>query len=253
MAVIKTEAILLKSIPFSNSSNIIHFYTKEHGKIAVIAKGSRRMKSPFRGFLEPLTLVEIIYLFKQTREIQTLSKIENIEIYLRNNKTLVTTVYATAIIECLDKFIRDIQPDESIFQLTVQSLRFIDRHPDLNGHILVYFLLQLIENIGFKIDFHNCPECHHPIIDAYYHFNKGRLICAQCSQNNKSSQYFSKETLEYLNSIVQIADETELVKINLQINPEKIIKFLVSYLSYHIDYQINLKSLELLHNFTRME
>ncbi|MDQ6990858.1 MAG: DNA repair protein RecO [Mariprofundaceae bacterium] len=48
------EALLLRRIPYSESSLICHFFTKKHGKISLMARGARRLKSPFRSALSPL-------------------------------------------------------------------------------------------------------------------------------------------------------------------------------------------------------
>ncbi len=54
MAEIRDEALLLRRIAFSDTSLICHFFTKQHGRIAVMVRGARRPKSAFRATLEPL-------------------------------------------------------------------------------------------------------------------------------------------------------------------------------------------------------
>ncbi|MDQ6974472.1 MAG: DNA repair protein RecO [Mariprofundaceae bacterium] len=48
------DALLLRRIPYSESSLICHFITKKHGKISLMARGARRLKSSFRAALSPL-------------------------------------------------------------------------------------------------------------------------------------------------------------------------------------------------------
>lgn len=59
MAEVQDEALLLRRIPYSESSLICHFLTEKHGRIAVMARGARRPKSPFRASLEPLYAMQI--------------------------------------------------------------------------------------------------------------------------------------------------------------------------------------------------
>jgi len=54
MAENQDEALLLRRIPYSDTSLICHFLTAQHGRIAVMARGARRPKSTFRATLEPL-------------------------------------------------------------------------------------------------------------------------------------------------------------------------------------------------------
>jgi len=54
MAEIRNDALLLRRIPYSDTSLICHFLTAQHGRVAVMARGARRPKSSFRASLEPL-------------------------------------------------------------------------------------------------------------------------------------------------------------------------------------------------------
>jgi DNA repair protein RecO (recombination protein O) len=69
----KTEAIVLRTVEFQESSIIATLFTLKHGKIAVIAKGARKPKSKFAAFLVAGQMLEVVYYMKQTRQVQTLS------------------------------------------------------------------------------------------------------------------------------------------------------------------------------------
>lgn len=51
---IEDEALLARRIAWRESSWVVHLFTRAHGRIALVAKGARRLKSPLRGRLEPL-------------------------------------------------------------------------------------------------------------------------------------------------------------------------------------------------------
>jgi DNA repair protein RecO (recombination protein O) len=57
---LKTEAIVLRSIRYAEADRILHFYTREHGRVAAIAKGARRTKSRFGARLEPFMEVQVM-------------------------------------------------------------------------------------------------------------------------------------------------------------------------------------------------
>lgn len=59
MAEAEDHALLLRRIPFSDTSLVCHFLTRQHGRVALMARGARRAKSPFRGALEPLYTLSI--------------------------------------------------------------------------------------------------------------------------------------------------------------------------------------------------
>ncbi len=54
MAEMRDAALLLRRIPYGDTSLILHVLTREHGRISLMARGARRAKSPFRAVLAPL-------------------------------------------------------------------------------------------------------------------------------------------------------------------------------------------------------
>ena len=71
----KTEAIVLRSMRFSEADRILHLYTAERGRIGAIAKGVRKTKSRFGARLEPLSHVELM-LHEGAGELQTITGVE---------------------------------------------------------------------------------------------------------------------------------------------------------------------------------
>ena len=71
----KTEAIVLRSLRFSEADRILHLYTAERGRIGAIAKGVRKTKSRFGARLEPLSHVELM-LHEGAGELQTITGVE---------------------------------------------------------------------------------------------------------------------------------------------------------------------------------
>jgi DNA repair protein RecO (recombination protein O) len=68
----KAEAIVLRSLRYSEADRILHLYTQERGRIGAIAKGVRKTKSRFGGRLEPLSHVELM-LHEGSGELQTVT------------------------------------------------------------------------------------------------------------------------------------------------------------------------------------
>ncbi len=59
MAEQRDAALLLRRIPWGETSLICHFLTAEHGRIALMARGARRAKSAFRATLAPLHVLAL--------------------------------------------------------------------------------------------------------------------------------------------------------------------------------------------------
>lgn len=59
MAELRDAALLLRRIPYGDTSLICHFLTAEYGRITLMVRGARRPKGPFRASLEPLYALQI--------------------------------------------------------------------------------------------------------------------------------------------------------------------------------------------------
>ncbi|PIS27440.1 MAG: DNA repair protein RecO [Candidatus Marinimicrobia bacterium CG08_land_8_20_14_0_20_45_22] len=246
MNLIRTPALILRTIPFQETSVIVRLFTKEQGKVAVIAKGGRRLKSPFRGYLESLNYVDVIYYTKQTREIQLLSTIESIEFFFRNQPEIEQIAYASAIVECIDKSIRDQHKDETIFQLTVDSLRFISGNPALSREAFFAFLFKLTDALGYKMNLDECSICGKPLTRAGYDMKSGSLICQECRKYSSDVIPLDPEMMNFLKAVESVGLSDQLLRLANEKFADEIMNVLMSYLSFHLDYPLNLKSLDMI-------
>ncbi|MCH8272836.1 MAG: DNA repair protein RecO [Candidatus Marinimicrobia bacterium] len=156
MPIQKAEGIILRRIKYSETSLIVTLYTREYGKIGLIAKGARNPKSKFVGSLEPASCVSIIYYHKEGRDLQMLSEVDS----MRSNSSIINSIrkiaVAFAIVNLIDSVVTESESNEDIFDLLKESLLALnDREIDIP--ILWYFEINLLRQIGFEIDVDN-PE-----------------------------------------------------------------------------------------------
>lgn len=227
MAIVQSRAFVIKTIPFQDTSLIVRMFTESHGKVTLLAKGARNLKSPYRGYLESLSLLEVQFYFKPTRDIQTLSKIETMRGFLYNCTEMRTTFLATAMLECLDKFIRDHHEDAPIFELVLDTLDYMDTHRANSASAFIYFILNLTTLMGYRIDLDSIKKTERSILSV---------------PDNR---------LEFLKKI-----EDANIRIGLPDLPEgfsvgEIALSIVNYLAFQMDLPVKLKSLEILSQITQ--
>ena len=72
MSAVTTEAILLRVHPFSESSRVLRFYTRDLGLVGVMARGVRRGASKGRGGAGAFSEGVAVLAVRENRELQTL-------------------------------------------------------------------------------------------------------------------------------------------------------------------------------------
>ena len=98
----KANGIILRVRPLTDSSLIVHWLTREHGRLSTVAKGARRAKSPMRGKLDLLFEADFSYRRSRQsdlhalREVQPLANHPNLRLDI---KRLQLFAYATRLIE----------------------------------------------------------------------------------------------------------------------------------------------------------
>lgn len=98
----RAHGIVLRTRPLTESSLIVHWLTPDHGRIATVAKGARRPKSPLRGKLDLFYAAEFSFQRSRRSDLHSLR-----EVLLTRQHTglrvdleaLQCAAYAAALIE----------------------------------------------------------------------------------------------------------------------------------------------------------
>src|ERR1700752_833910 len=71
----RTTGLIVRTRPLTETSLIVHWLTPDLGRIATVAKGARRSKSPFRGKLDLFYLAEFSFSRSRRSELHTLREV----------------------------------------------------------------------------------------------------------------------------------------------------------------------------------
>src|SRR5436190_21699232 len=71
----RTHGLILRTHPLTETSLIVHWLTPDFGRIATVAKGARRPKSPFRGKLDLFFLADFSFARSRRSELHTLREV----------------------------------------------------------------------------------------------------------------------------------------------------------------------------------
>jgi len=117
MRLVRTEAIVLHTVPARERDKLVVFLTPEHGKVKGFAYGARGIKSRFGASLEPLAKVRIGYAEREAEEAVRIESIELIRSLFPAQQELLRSVAATYIAEMVDTFAPANDPAELIYRL----------------------------------------------------------------------------------------------------------------------------------------
>jgi len=121
-----TEAIVLNTLPFRDTSLIATVYTKDFGKVQGLAKGIKdrcaRKDSKFFCYLEPLTLNKIVYYEKSHSGLHLLTQSDLLNQFQEVRRDLKKMAAASFMLELVNKGTQLEDINRAIFELLNNSL-----------------------------------------------------------------------------------------------------------------------------------
>jgi DNA repair protein RecO (recombination protein O) len=147
-SIIRTEAVVLRSLDYGETSQIVTLFTREKGKLGVMAKGARRPKSSFGATLQPMAYTQVVFYYKPTRTLQTLSESSHVESFHRLRRELTSITVGLRVVELVDALMEEEDPQPDAFALLVRVLRRLDGEEDRVPNLWPYVQLRLAQILG---------------------------------------------------------------------------------------------------------
>lgn len=184
MPLISTEAIVLQTHAYSETSKILRLLTRTHGVRAAIAKGALRPRSRFGGLLEPFSVgVATLYL-KNGRDLQTLGGFELARSGQALGRDLLRFGGASLLAEVVLRTSSE-EADPGLFDHVQRALNRLERaDPALVEATALAEAWTLVGRLGFAPTLDACLGCEatlEPTADAYFDYAAGGVRCATCA------------------------------------------------------------------------
>jgi DNA repair protein RecO len=152
MALIKTEAVVLKTINYRDRSKIVTLYTQSHGKIKAVAKGVRDVKTRWGGVLQPMAYINAHIYYKENRGLQLISGAEYLTVFhdIYDNTDKMNIGFR--LIELLDKTTAENHEIDGLFELLTSTLNYLNDATKNFVNLLFNFEFRLAKLLGFGIN-----------------------------------------------------------------------------------------------------
>lgn len=143
---ISSEAIVLSSRAYSEADKMVTIYTQNYGKITVIAKGVKRLKSRKRGALEAFSKIRFSAHSGHGMPIMTEADIVDGFSDIRSDLKRVSVAYY--FLEATLRTTQDEEPNDKIYRLLDEFLKRLKKEQKLKK-LRGEFTIRLAETLGF--------------------------------------------------------------------------------------------------------
>ncbi|WP_080845008.1 DNA repair protein RecO [Cytobacillus gottheilii] len=177
----KCEGIVIRTANYGESNKIVTLYTREWGKVGMMARGAKKPNSRLSAVTQPFTYG--YFLMQRGSGLGTMQQGEMISSMRSIKEDIFLTAYAAYIVELLDRSVEDRKPNPFLFELLFQSLNLINEgyDPDI---IVNIFEMKMLNTLGLYPVLNQCAVCGSA--DGHFSFSirEGGLICHRCLEKD---------------------------------------------------------------------
>jgi DNA repair protein RecO (recombination protein O) len=224
----KDMAICIRAVDFSETSQIVTFFTKANGKIDAIAKGSKRPKSAFDGPIEMFSHGRIVFSDSKKDKLATLTEFESAGggagfTSLSHDLAVLNCCYFAA--ELLNKMTHDYDPHPELFEAFLEFLQNATDKESKNqmSALLILFQLSLLREVGLQPVLNSCANCktqyakRNPVPsevegtqnERYFSSTANGIICRDCEGSFPDKIRLSPPAANCLGNLKLIAEANE--------------------------------------------
>jgi len=154
MRVMNEPAFVLHSIPYKETSLILDVFTRDYGRVALVAKGAKRPHSSLRPVLQQFQPLQVSWTGKN--ELKTLTKSEWMGgVVPLIGDALLCGFYMN---ELIVKFLAREDPHEDLYTHYHQTIAALSIATDSFERILRPFEVRLLQETGFCAPLEYCQE-----------------------------------------------------------------------------------------------
>src|SRR5712691_329851 len=197
MSAEKTTGLVIRQADFSESSRVVTFFTRDFGKISVVAKGAKRLKGPFETALDLLAESRLVFLRKSSGGLDILTECQLMARFRPSERNLQCLYGGYYVAELLSGLTEEYDPHPVLYDEAVTTLRRLTEESDFRWPVLRFEVVTLRE-IGHLPDFRACLACGRTVADStnfVFWVSQGGLLCPNCRKPEYASHPIHGATL----------------------------------------------------------
>jgi DNA repair protein RecO (recombination protein O) len=217
----KDKAVCIRAVDYSETSQIVTFFTSEYGKISAIAKGSKRQKTAFDGPIEVLAEGQIVFSDSEKSKLSTLTEFQQQNLQTNLSEKMFILNFSLFACELVNKLTDERDPHPRLYDFFsgfLKDIRGIQEKDDEKKNalvLLILFQLSILKEVGLQPVLNYCPNCktqyspRNTQYGLYFSKEAGGLICRDCEANFPDKIPVTKTAGQTLYNLKNISETNE--------------------------------------------
>jgi DNA repair protein RecO (recombination protein O) len=182
----KTEALILRSVDFSESDRVLHLLVPDVGRVAVIARGARRSVKRFGGTLDLFNHLRVQIERRRSTGLSRLDQAQLIRSFAPLRIDSARFAMGCYLLELLDRLVPEggsPQDMRRLFGFALSALETVStRRPDAQLRTLLE--LRALAALGLRPELRHCVRCGRAVdsgVEVGFHVAEGGPVCEPCA------------------------------------------------------------------------
>ncbi|BAH43045.1 MULTISPECIES: DNA repair protein RecO [Bacillales] len=247
---VKWEGIVIRSVDYGESSKVVTMFTRENGKLGVMARGAKKTKSRLAAVSQLFSHSYYLCKAGPGTGMPDLSQGDMLDSFRDMRQSLTATAYAAYIAELLDRLTQEREPNPYLFQLLLHTFRHLDEGRDAEILCRIFETKMLIV-AGISPQLTACANCGEQREPYAISVGQGGLLCPVCLPSDPYAMAVTPSTWKLLR-LFQVFDLERLGDIEVKPATRNQLKHVLrSFMDEYLD--LRLKSRSFLEQLERME
>nr|WP_302597546.1 DNA repair protein RecO [uncultured Cellulosilyticum sp.] len=205
--ILKTKALVIREYTIGESDKYITLFTKEIGKIQVLAPRAKKSDKGFASGTQVFVYGD--FMLTSFKDTYRLVGVEVIEMFHSIREDLMNLSYASYIMEFIQSVTEPELPQQDLLKLTLMTLKALTKGEMTPQLIRRTFELRAMSLIGFMPQLMACSGCGEVLEEdarQIYYFSpeEGGLVCKSCKLDVNFSLSIQYTTLYCMKYIVNV-------------------------------------------------
>lgn len=251
MSLEKIQALVIRVSDWSESSRISTIFSKQFGKVRGMAKGGRRLRSPFDNALDLLTYSSMVLLRKSSGGLDLVTEAQVVDRFPGLAKCIYALHAGYHIAELLDVWTKENDPHPLMFDEVIQTLGELSRlglesqdkekQAAMISALLMRFEMLMLVELGFMPELDLCTACGKSVDKSMvFSPSGGGVKCRACALEDRDS-FRTTGTIVQLVKNLYPASIAGITGLDLTMRKE-LRKLLNRYVSYLLGKRLKLQS-----------
>lgn len=191
---------MLSRVDFGEADRVVTVYSRQHGKLRVVAKGARRPLSRLGPHLEYFCRSQLM--MAKGRDLDVVTGAETVNAHLALRSDLDAYGHASHMVELVARLTEEREENTVVFDLLAGSLQLLSEGVD-PYHVTRHFELALLNHLGFRPELQRCVECREPLGQAPHPFmaDLGGFLCERCQPRAVAMRHITIDAQKYLRAV----------------------------------------------------